>query len=118
MFLLRSAFWLTLAFLVIKPEMDVRESASALSAQAMAQGSQFIASQIEQIECTDLTCIGGKAIAAAALKPAGPAEHRSAPVEHLSAPAEQLSAQAVDDMQTSPAAPPVPFPRPRPDRAG
>ena len=104
MFLLRSAFWLTLAFLVIKPEMDVRESASALSAQAMAQGSQFIASQIEQIECTDLTCIGGKAIAAAALKPAGPAE--------------QLSAQAVDDMQTSPAAPPVPFPRPRPARAG
>ncbi|MFD1252769.1 hypothetical protein DEVEQU_03834 [Devosia equisanguinis] len=111
MFLLRSAFWLTLAFLVIKPEMDVRESASALSAQAMAQGSQFIASQIEQIECTDLTCIGGKAIAAAALKP-------SASVEKLSASAAPRSAQAGDDMQTSPAASPVPFPRPRPEWAG
>lgn len=97
MFLLRSAFWLTLAFLVIKPEMDVRESASALSAQAMAQGSQFIASQIEQIECTDLTCIGGKAIAAAALKPSLPGG---------------------GNVQTSPPPPQIPFPRPRPDRAG
>jgi hypothetical protein len=97
MFLLRSAFWLTAAFLVIRPETDVRESAGTVANEALARGSQFVAQQIEAIECDSLQCIGGKAIVAAALPPIPPS---GAP------------------MHVSPQDDPVPYPRPRPDWAG
>jgi hypothetical protein len=99
MFLLRSAFWLTLAFLVIRPGMagDVGDSAATLSRDAMAIGSQFIAEQIEAIECSEIQCLGGKAIASAAL---------------------QSTPYAGNPMHPAPAAIQVPLPRPRPDRAG
>lgn len=99
MFLLRSAFWLTVAFLVIRPgvDIDMRDTAATLSQQAMAQGSQFIAQQIEAIECDSFTCIGGKAMASAAL---------------------QTSPTAADPMHRPAAAGSVPLPRPRPDRTG
>ncbi|ODT81656.1 MAG: hypothetical protein ABS76_10890 [Pelagibacterium sp. SCN 64-44] len=97
MFLLRSAFWLTLAFLVIRPGVDMGDAAATLSSEAMARGSQFVAQQIEAIECDNLTCIGGKAMASAAL---------------------QTTSQAARPMHAQPAAVPVPLPRPRPDRAG
>lgn len=97
MFLLRSAFWLTLAFVVIRPDVDVADSAAQLSSDAMAAGSQFVAAQINSIDCTDLHCIGGKAMASAALS--------SLPT-------------AGTPMHVSPTDSPVPYPRPRPDRAG
>lgn len=97
MFLLRSAFWLTLAFVVIKPEMDVRDAATNLSAEAMTAGSQFISQQIDAIECDTLQCHGGKAVAVAAFAAVPQATPSTA-----SAPANQT----------------VPLPRPRPDRAG
>ncbi len=95
MFLLRSAFWLTLAFLVIRPGIgaDMGDSAANLSREAMARGSQFVAAQIQSIECSEIQCIGGKALATAAIN----ATSQSGPL---------------------PAEPPVPLPRPRPDRAG
>ncbi|KKB76433.1 hypothetical protein VW35_16635 [Devosia soli] len=98
MFLLRSAFWLTVAFLVIRPGVDVRETAGEVANEAMARGSQFVAEQINAIECDSLQCLGGKAVIAAALPPIPP----SGTLMHDVAPQ--------DD--------PVPFPRPRPDRAG
>ncbi len=97
MFLVRSAFWLTLAFLVIRPGVDVRDAAATLSSEAMTRGSQFIAQQIETIACDSLTCIGGKAMASAALQTIPPAGN---------------------PMHTQPAHNPVPLPRPRPDKAG
>ncbi|WP_297111788.1 hypothetical protein [uncultured Devosia sp.] len=96
MFLLRSAFWLTLAFLVIRPSIDGADGA-VLANQAMARGSQFVAAQIDAIECTEIQCLGGKALASAAL--------RTNPL--TDAP-----------MHVAPVANPVPLPRPRPDRAG
>lgn len=97
MFLLRSAFWLILAFMVIRPEMDMRDTASALTSEAMARGSQFIAQQIDAIECDTLQCAGGKAIATVALTPA------------------PVPAGAGTPSARGPA---VPLPRPRPDRLG
>ena len=97
MFLLRSAFWLTLAFLVIRPDFDVADNASRISGEAMERGSQFVAAQIDAVECTDITCFSGKALASAALQSV---PHASAPM-HDFAPAHL-----------------VPLPRPRPDRAG
>lgn len=99
MFLLRSAFWLTLAFLVIRPGIgaDVSDSAADLSRDAMVRGSQFVAEQIQAIECHEIQCWGGKALATAALQ-ASP---------HVGLP-----------MHDQPTQLSVPLPRPRPDRAG
>ena len=97
MFLLRSAFWLTVAFLVIRPDVDMRDGAAALSNEAMARGSQFVAEQIQSIDCIDLACAGGKAVASAVFSASPPAGI---------------------PMHVEPAPNPVPFPRPRPDRAG
>ena len=99
MFLLRSAFLLTLAFLVIRPGIgaDVSDSAATLSRDAMARGSQFISAQIEAIECKDIQCYGGKALASAALA---------------------ASPQVGSPMHVQPAQKVVPLPRPRPDHAG
>ncbi len=97
MFLIRAAFWLTLAFLVIRPGVDVRDTATTISSEAMARGSQFIAQQIESVECDNLTCIGGKAMANAALN--------TNPV-------------SVDPMHQKAVTGSVPLPRPRPDRMG
>lgn len=58
----RSVFWLTVAYMVIKPGMDLPD-ANAISQQAMAAGSQIIAEQIANFECDSIQCIGGKAIA-------------------------------------------------------
>jgi hypothetical protein len=97
MFLLRSIFWLTIAFLVVRPETDMRDTAATLSSEAMARGSQFVAAQIESIECQDLSCVGGKAVLTAVLP---------------------VSPPAGTTMHVSPAVDLVPLPRPRPDRAG
>lgn len=97
MFLLRSAFWLTLAFIVMRPGVDVGDAASQLSQDAMQQGSRFVAQQIDAIDCHDFTCAGGKALVSAAL---------------------QTAPQAGAPMHVQPAAPSVPLPRPRPDIAG
>jgi hypothetical protein len=92
----RSVFWLTLAYIVIKPAVDLPD-ANALSAQAMAAGSRVIAEQIQTIECDSFECIGGKAIAAAALQPSPSV---GVPM-HVQSPTNL-----------------APLPRPRPDWAG
>ena len=97
MFILRSAFWLTLAFIVLSPKsVDLGAAAGNLSSQAMAAGQQLIASQILASDCDSLECLGGNAIVAAALN---------------------SSPSAGATMQDSPTDP-VPFPRPRPDWLG
>jgi hypothetical protein len=96
MFLIRSAFWLTVAFLVIRPGVDVGATADALSASAIRAGQEFIAQQIEATDCTDLQCAGAKAVISIALS---------------SIPSAEATMQA-------PATSSVPFPRPRPDWMG
>lgn len=95
-FVARSVFWLTVAYLVIKPGVDFVD-AQALSAQAMAAGQQAIVQQVQAIECDSFQCAGGKAVVAAALQTSPP----------VSTP-----------MHVSPASHSAPIPRPRPDWAG
>jgi hypothetical protein len=92
----RSVFWLTVAYMVIKPGVDFAD-AQALSAQAVTSGQHVIAEQIQAIECDSFQCVGGKAIAAAVLQPSLPV---GTPMH--SGPTERLA----------------PIPRPRPDWAG
>ena len=92
----RSVFWLTVAYMVIKPGVDFAD-AQQLSAQAMTAGQQVIVEQIQSIECDSLQCVGGKAVIAAAL---------------------QSSPPVGTPMHESPAIRSAPVPRPRPDWAG
>ncbi len=96
MFLLRSAFWLTVAFVAIRPGIDVDAAARAMSAKAADVGQQIITEQILAAECIDLQCRLGKvtqAVLAASTPSAG------SPMQE-------------------PVKGPVPFPRPRPDWMG
>ena len=97
MFLLRSIFWLTVAFVVIAPkDVDLGAAATDLSAQAMAAGQQFIVGRILEQDCKTIECVGGKAVIAAA----------TTEVPSSDAPMQDSSFS------------PVPFPRPRPDWMG
>ena len=92
----RSIFWLTVAYMVIKPGVDFVD-AQQLSTQAMAAGQQVIAEQIQAIDCDSFQCAGGKAVIAAALQSSPP----------VGTPMHEL-----------PAIRSAPIPRPRPDWAG
>jgi hypothetical protein len=95
MFLLRSVFWLTVAFFVLTPRADIGATAGALSAQAMSAGQQLIVEQIASDACETVACKGGKAALSAIL----------------------TSNPSVDStMQGSNSA--VPIPRPRPHWMG
>jgi hypothetical protein len=98
MFVAKSAFWLAVAFLVIKPGFDFQGAAQAASTQVFAAGQQLLVDQILANDCDTLQCGGGKAAAVALLAP-------------ISSPSAGLP------MQDSPAVL-APVPRPRLDRAG
>jgi hypothetical protein len=97
MFIVRSAFWLGVAFLVMAPKgTDFGAAATDLSQQAMAAGQQVIVSQILENDCTTIECLGGKAVIATVL----------------------TKVPSIDPSMQDSSNSPVPFPRPRPDRMG
>jgi hypothetical protein len=97
MFIVRSAFWLTVAFIAIGPkDVDLGAAAGTLSTQAMAAGQRLIVSHILEADCKTLECMGGKVVIAAAL------------------PELPSSDPSMQDSSLNP----VPLPRPRPDWMG
>lgn len=97
MFLLRSAFWLTLAFMVMGPQFDFGAAAGDLSAKAVSAGQQMIVSTVRDAPpCTSLECAGSRAILAAAAS----------------------SFPSVDTAMQDSSNVLVPVPRPRPDWMG
>lgn len=99
MFLVKSAFWLTVAFLVIKPGFDFQGAAKAASTEALAIGQQVLVEQILSNDCTTIQCVGGKAAAVALIAP--------------------FSTPSVGSpMHDSPTNVLAPVPRPRLDRTG
>ena len=98
MFLVRSAFWLTVAFISIGPkDVDYGRAAGDLSAQAVAAGQELVVNHVLNADCTTFECMGGKAVVAAALN-TNPSPDSS--------------------MQDSLSDSSVPFPRPRPSWMG
>jgi hypothetical protein len=97
MFLLRSAFWLSVAFLMIGPRVDFGAAAGDLSSQAMAAGQQMIVERILEEPCASIECFGSKAVAAAALSKSFP---------------------SIDTAMQDSSVGPAPVPRPRPDWMG
>lgn len=97
MFIVRSAFWLGVAFVVMAPKgTDFGAAATDLSQQAMAAGQQVIVSQILENDCNTIECLGGKAVIATVL----------------------TKVPSIDPSMQDSSNSPVPFPRPRPDRMG
>lgn|SRR5690606_32923404 len=97
MFLLRSAFWLILAFLVMGPRVDLGAAAGDLSAKAVTAGQQMIVSTVRDAPpCSSLECAGGRAMLAAAAS----------------------SFPSVDTAMQDSSNVLVPVPRPRPDWMG
>ena len=97
MFLLRSAFWLTVMFVIVAPkDFDLGQTASEASRQALEAGRNAVVSQVLATECDSLQCAGGKA---AITVLAGT----------------RLPSVSMPDTASNI---PVPLPRPRPDRMG
>ena len=97
MIILRSAFWLTVAFVVIAPKnVDMGARMQDYSTQALAAGQRVVVSQILANDCTTFECFGTKAFVAGVLPDIPSAD-----------PSMQDSSND-----------PVPFPRPRPDWMG
>jgi hypothetical protein len=97
MFIVRSAFWLGLAFVLMAPNgTDFGAAATNLSQQAMAAGQQLVVSQIANTNCDTIECLGGKAVIATVL----------------------TEVPSVDPSMQDSSNSPVPFPRPRPDWMG
>ena len=93
MFLLRSAFWLTVMFVIIAPKgVDLGKTASDYSRQALDIGQKAVVGPVLAQDCTSLQCVGGKAALAV-----------------LSGNSAHLEGGAAGEA-------PVPLPRPRPDR--
>ena len=96
MFFLRSAFWLTVMFIVIAPrDADFGRDLDQASKAALAVGQKAVVEHVLE-DCSSLECTGGKAALAVLAAPKLPsvgAPEADAPI-------------------------PVPLPRPRPDRMG
>jgi hypothetical protein len=96
MFLVRSAFWLGLAFIVMRPNIDVGTTIASAQAQALEVGKAVIAEQLLAPQCDTLECVGRNALLAHALN----------------------SSLSVDPPMQDSSNSQVPFPRPRPDWMG
>ena len=98
MFLLRSAFWLTVMFLIIAPKnYDLGKDVANASQEALEAGQKAIVAQILASDCTSLECAGGKAALTVLAGNKLP---------------------SIDMPMQDKSSIPVPLPRPRPDRMG
>lgn len=94
LFLLRSAFWLTLAFILIAPR---DQDPAQLPRSVVSESLSALQEQAETIACQDVACVAGKATLTVLAAPKSPSDTAT--------------------MQAG-VAPVVPLPRRRPDRMG
>ena len=101
MFLVRSAFWLTVAFMTIHPQnIDVGATAASLSNQAVDAGKRIVVAQVLGDNCGMLRC-------------PGPAGNGATPET-----ASLASARAGAILPSQPLSSPAPYPRQRPSWMG
>lgn len=96
--LVKSIFWLSVAFVAIGPQVNAVDSVDTLSRQAIEGGAGMVSGQLQQIECTTLECVGTKVVISSGLDMVTDALPEQPP--------------ALDDSQI------VPFPLPRLERTG
>ena len=103
MFLIRSAFWLSAAFIVMAPTvgMDVGESARSTGGQLVSQGAQAATQVLLPESCETLECMVGRSVLTQIAEAPAPA------------PVSPQAAEAPEALVSAAAA----FPPPRPDWA-
>ncbi|MCB9993418.1 MAG: hypothetical protein H6873_07150 [Hyphomicrobiaceae bacterium] len=67
MAIIRSAFWLGIAFLAVGPHADLGSSATGLAQGALGVGTAYAKDQIAAIVCEDLSCATNVTLATAGL---------------------------------------------------
>ncbi len=100
MFLLRSAFWLTIGFMIVAPTVgaDVGTVASQTAGQIAREGQQALSEGVKGIACESVECVIGRAVVVGALET-------------------NAAQSSLSPMQDTPYAGPAPVPPPRPDWA-
>lgn len=69
MFLMRSAFWLTIGFMLVAPTAGADMDTMGEKAGRIAQESQqALATGVKSIECDSLECVVGRAVVVGALE--------------------------------------------------
>lgn len=70
MFLVRSAFWLTVGFMLVAPTVgaDVGTIAGEKAGQIAQESQQALVSGVKAIECDSLECVVGRAVVVGALE--------------------------------------------------
>lgn len=82
MVLVRSAFWLTLAYFAIGPRIDYAQTVDDLSSQALASGQQLVLEKVNNTQCSSLECAGAKMILSASLGNEAGQQNSTGPVVH------------------------------------
>ena len=65
MILIRSTFWLVIAFMIIGPRVDMTASISDLSKNASQEARNFVEQQTDIITCKSFDCIGTRIVLSA-----------------------------------------------------
>ena len=67
MFLLRSTFWLAVAYFALVPQFDISRSVADVSSQALSAGQQLVSERLDATQCSTLDCMGAKLVITASL---------------------------------------------------
>jgi hypothetical protein len=62
MFLVKSAFWLGLAFVVVQPLNTTLSANASVEPNLVATGQHVLRDAVQQIPCETLECAGGKLV--------------------------------------------------------
>lgn len=70
MFLVRSAFWLTIGFLIVAPTVgaDLGVVAGQTASQIVSEGQQALTDGVRGIECDSVECVIGRAMVVGAIE--------------------------------------------------
>jgi len=79
MVLIRSVFWLTAAYFVIGPNVNISDSVNDFSTQALQGTQRMVVDQVNNVNCKTLECVGAKFAIATGLNSAlnAPAPRRA-----------------------------------------
>ena len=107
--IIKSIFWLCVAFVVVGPQFDYRESVSSISTQAVDRGQQVLLEQTDARKCASIECFGTSMAVSAGVNAVGNF------LEHG-----QAGDNALIHTGTIPSSPALiaPIPRARLDRSG
>ncbi len=67
MFLLKSTFWLAVAYFALAPQFDMSRSVADVSSQALNAGKQLVSERVDATQCSTLDCVGAKLVITASL---------------------------------------------------